>query len=323
MFRTRMLRSLLALALLLAGSAAQAQGYPQRPVRVYIAFAAGGLADIIARALTDRMSGALGQPFVLENRPGAGGNLAMEAGARAAPDGHTLVMVGPAAAINGTLYKKLSYNPGTDLAPISLMGWGPYAMYVSATLPVTSAGEFIAYARSRPGKLNYASVGIGSGGHLTAVLFALAAGLDMTHVPYKGIQPAAPDLVSGEVQLVFNAFGPLNAFVQSGKIRLVGVTSATRLAQYPEVPTVAESGLPGFEAAGWYMLFAPAGTPREVLERLNAELRAAIAHRETFERINKTGMRPVGQTLDEAAQFLARETEKWGRAVKASGASAE
>ena len=314
---------LLGIWLLLFVIHAQAQGYPQRPIRVYIAFAAGGLADVISRALTDRMSPALGQPFVLENRPGAGGNLAMEAGVRAAPDGHTLVMVGPAAAINGTLYKKLAFSPNKDLAPISLKAWGPYAMYLSATLPVASAGEFIAYAKARPGKLNFASVGVGSGGHLTAVLFTLAAGIDMTHVPYKGIQPAAPDLVSGDVQLVFNAFGPLNAFVHSGKIRLLGVTSATRLAHYPDVPTLAESGLPGFEAAGWYMLFAPAGTPREVLQRLNAELGRAIAHRETFERVDKTGMRPIAQTLDEAAQFLAGETEKWGRAVKASGATAD
>jgi tripartite-type tricarboxylate transporter receptor subunit TctC len=171
----------------------------------------------------------------------AGGNLAMEAGVRAAPDGHTLVMVGPAAAINGTLYKKLAFSPNRDLVPISLMTWGPYAMYVSATL-----------------------------------LFALAAGIDMTHVPYKGIQPAAPDLVSGDVQLVFNAFGPLNAFVHSGKIRLLGVTSASRLAQYPDVPTLAESGLPGFDASGWYMLFA---------------------------------LRPIAQTLDEAAVPRRRDRE--------------
>ena len=309
--------------LLFGVAAAAAQTNPQRPIRVYIAFAAGGLADVVARSLTDRMAPALGQPFVLENRPGAGGNLAMEAGARAAPDGHTLVMVGPAAAINGSLYRKLAFNPNRDLTPISLMAWGPYAMYVSATVPASTAGEFIAYAKSRPGSLNYASVGVGSGGHLTAVLFALAAGIDMTHVPYKGIQPAAPDLVSGDVQLVFNAFGPLNAFVQSGKIRLLGVTSATRLAQYPDVPTVAESGLPGFDAVGWYMLFAPAGTPRDVLERLNAELGKAIAHRETFERVDKTGMRPIAQNLDEATRFLAAETEKWGRAVRASGASAD
>ena len=311
------------LVVLLVCLSGTAQAYPDRPIRIYIAFAAGGLADIVARTLTDRMSPVMGQPFVLENRPGAGGNLAMEAGARATPDGHTLVMVGPGAAINGTLYKKLSYSPNRDLVPIGVMGWGPYAMYASATVPVNNVAEFVAYAKARPGKLNYASVGIGSGGHLTAVLFALAAGIDMQHVPYKGIQPVVPDLVSGEIHLVFNAFGPLNAFVQSGKIKLLGTSAPARMPQFPEIPTIAEAGVPGFDAAGWYLLFAPAGTPRGVLERLNLELAKAIAHRETFERIEKVGMRPIAQSLDEAAQFFARETEKWGRAVKSSGATAD
>ena len=311
---------LLGLLVCLSGAA---QAYPDRPIRIYIAFAAGGLADIVSRALTDRMGPAMGQPFVLENRPGAGGNLAMEAGARAAADGHTLVMVGPGAAINGTLYKKLSYNPNRDLVPIGVMGWGPYALYVSSTVPVSNVAEFVAYAKARPGKLNYASVGIGSGGHLTAVLFALAAGIDMQHVPYKGIQPVMPDLVSGEIHLVFNAFGPLNAFVQSGKIKLLGTSAPMRLPQFPDVPTISEAGVPGFDAAGWYILYAPSATPRDVLERLNVELGKAIAHRETFERIEKVGMRPIAMTLEEAAKFFASETDKWGRAVKASGATAE
>jgi tripartite-type tricarboxylate transporter receptor subunit TctC len=314
---------LAALCALFVALAAHAQSYPNRPIRVLIAFAAGGLADLISRTLTDRMAPALGQPFVLENRPGAGGNIAMEAVARAAPDGHTLLMIGPAAAINGALYKSLSFNPARDLVPISIMGWGPYATYVSAAVPVNSAADFIAYARANSGKLNYASVGIGSGGHLTGVLFTMAAGVQMTHVPYKGIQPIAPDIVSGEVHLVFNAFGPLNAFVQSGKIRLLAVTSAQRLPMYPDVPTLAESGLPGFDATGWYILFAPAGTPRPILGRLNSELANAVADRDTAQRIEKTGMRPIAQSLEESTQFLARETEKWSRAVKASGATAE
>lgn len=311
---------LLFLLALLSGPAA---AFPERPIRIYIAFAGGGLADIVARALTERMGPALGQPFVLENRPGAGGNLAMESGARASADGHTLVMVGPGAAINGTLYKNLSYNPNRDLVPVGVMGWGPYALYVSATVPAGNVAEFVAYAKARPGKLNYASVGIGSGGHLTAVLFTLAAGINMQHVPYKGIQAVMPDLVSGEIHLVFNAFGPLNAFVQSGKIRLLGTSAPARLAQFPDVPTIAESGVPGFDAGGWYLLFAPAATPRGVLERLNAELNKAIAHRETFERIEKVGMRPIAMPLEDAAKLFASETEKWGRAVKASGATAE
>jgi tripartite-type tricarboxylate transporter receptor subunit TctC len=318
-----MIRPLACLALVLFAALAHAQSYPSRPVRVLIAFAAGGLADVISRTLTDRMSPPLGQPFVLENRPGAGGNIAMEAVVRAAPDGHTLLMIGPAAAINGALYRNLAFDPAKDLAPIGIMGRGPYAMFASATLPVNSAAELIAYARANPGKLNYASVGVGSGGHLTGVLFATGAGLQMTHVPYKGIQAIAPDIVSGEVHLVFNAFGPLNPFVQAGKVKLLAVTSAERLPQYQEVPSLAESALPGFDATGWYILYAPAATPRVILERLNAELRRAVADRETAERIEKTGMRAHSQTLDEAARFMTAETEKWGRAVRASGAIAE
>jgi tripartite-type tricarboxylate transporter receptor subunit TctC len=318
-----MMRRLAGVALLLTAALANAQPYPSRPVRVLIAFAGGGLADLIARALTDRMSPALGQPFVLENRPGAGGNIAMEAVVRGPHDGHTLLMIGPAAAINGALYRNLSFSPAKDLAPIGVMGWGPYAMFVSSTVPVTSAAELVAYAKANPGKLNYASVGVGSGGHLTGVLFAMAAGVQMTHVPYKGIQAIAPDIVSGEVHVVFNAFGPLNAFVQAGKVKLLAVTSAERLPAYPEVPSLSESALPGFDATGWYVLFAPAGTPRPVLERLNAELRSALADRDTVQKIEKAGMRPVAQTLDEAARFMTAETDKWGRAVRASSAAAE
>ena len=318
-----MMRRLAGVALLFVAALAHAQPYPSRPVRVLIAFAGGGLADLIARALTDRMSPALGQPFVLENRPGAGGNIAMEAVGRGPHDGHTLLMIGPAAAINGALYRNLAFSPAKDLAPIGVMGWGPYAMFVSSTVPVASAAELVAYAKANPGKLNYASVGVGSGGHLTGVLFAMAAGVQMTHVPYKGIQAIAPDIVSGEVHVVFNAFGPLNAFVQAGKVKLLAVTSAERLPAYPDVPSLSESALPGFDATGWYVLFAPAGTPRPVLERLNAELRSALADRDTVQKIEKAGMRPVAQTLDEAARFMTAETDKWGRAVRASGAAAE
>lgn len=321
-----------AVALVAACTAAQGQStstgsapgaWPSRPIRIQIAFAAGGLADIIARAITDRVSQSIGQPFVLENKPGAGGNLAMESVARSAPDGYTLLMIGPAAAINGTLYRKLAFDPVRDLVPISALAIGPYAVYVSANLPVNNVAELIAHAKTRPGQLNYASVGIGSGGHLTGVLFTQAAGIEMTHVPYKGIQAAAPDIVSGQVHLVFNAFGPLNAFVQNGKIKLIGVTSARRLAHYPDVPALSESGLPGFDAGGWYVLFAPAGTPRDVLIRLNAEVVKAYAQREVYERVDKTGMQPAPQSLEDAAEFVRREAEKWGRAVRASGASAD
>ena len=269
------------------------------------------------------MRSTLGQPVVVEPKPGAGGNLAMEATAKAAPDGYTMVFGTPAVAINGKLYRQLGYDPVKDLAPLSLAAWGPYIVYASGELPVNSIGELIAFAKARPGQLNYASVGVGSGTHLAMVLFTLAAGVQMAHVPYKGIQQAAPDLVAGSVQLTFNAYGPLAQFVQSGRIKMLATTAARRIPSLPDLPTIAESGLPGFEATGWYGFFTTAGTPREVLEKLNGSIVAAVSDREISERIEKMGLVPAPQTLEEAARFVAAETEKWSRAVAASGASAE
>ena len=321
--RRILIHALLTLGLLATGAAARAQSYPSKPIRLLIAFGAGGAADIVTRVLTDKMAPSLGQPFVLENRPGAGGNLAMEAVAKAPPDGYTLLFIGPAVAINGTLYKNLPFDPLKDLVHVSLIGWGPYALFVNSALPVHNVAELVAYAKSKPGQLNYASVGVGTGGHLAAVLFAMAAGVEMTHVPYKSIQQAATDLVSGQVHLVFNAYPPLAQFQQSGKLRLLGFSGTKRLAEYPNVPTVAESGLPGFEATGWYGVFAPARVPRELLVRLNTEIVNALRQRDVIERIEKVGFEVSPQTPDEAVRFVNAEAEKWGRAVKASGATAD
>ena len=316
------MRRALAAALLLACAPAWAQ-YPNKPIRLLLTFSSGGQADILARMVSDRMRATLGQPFVVEAKPGAGGNLAMEATAKAPADGYTLVFGTPAVAINGKLYKQLAYDPVKDLAPLGLAAWGSYVVYASGTLPVNSVGELIAYAKAKPNALNYASVGVGSGTHLAAVLFTLAAGVQMTHVPYKGIQQVAPDLVSGSVHLTFNALGPLAQFVQSGRVKMLATTGARRIPALPEVPTVAESGLPGFEAGGWYGFFTTAGTPREVLQRLNDAIVGAVSDREISERIEKMGLVPTPQTLEEATRFVAAEAEKWGRAVAASGATAE
>lgn len=315
--------SLVAMLLTLATWNAAAQSYPARSIRLLIAFGAGGAADIVSRAVTDRMSASLGQPFVLENRAGAGGNLAMDAVAKAVPDGHTLLFIGPALAINGALYRSLPFDPLEDLVHVSLVGWGPYALFVNAGLPVRDVADLVRYVKARPGQVNYASVGVGTGGHLAAVLFATMAGLEMTHVPYKSIQQAAPDLVSGQIQLVFNAYPPLAQFEQAGKLRLLGFTGAKRMSGYREVPTVAEAGLPGFEATGWYGIFAPAKTPREVVTRLNAEMQKVLAEPDVIERIRKVGFEPSPQSLAEASQFVRAEAEKWGRAVRVSGATAE
>jgi tripartite-type tricarboxylate transporter receptor subunit TctC len=313
----------LACALLALPAAAIAQPYPNKPIRLLLTFSSGGQADILARSVAEKMRATLGQPIVIEPKPGAGGNLAMEATAKAPADGYTLVFGTPAVAINGRLYKQLAYDPVKDLVPLSLAAWGPYVVYASGTLPVNSMSELIAYARAKPNELNYASVGIGSGTHLAAVLFTLAAGAQMTHVPYKGIQQVAPDLVSGSVHLTFNALGPLAPFVQSGRVKMLATTAAQRIPQLPDVPTIAESGLPGFEAAGWYGFFTTAGTPRDALQRLNFEIVRALNDRELAERIEKMGLVPSPQSLEEAARFVAAEAQKWGRAVTASGASAE
>jgi tripartite-type tricarboxylate transporter receptor subunit TctC len=315
-------RRALAAALALACAPAWAQ-YPSKPIRLLLTFSSGGQADILARTVTDRMRSTLGQPFVIEARPGAGGNLAMEATAKAPADGYTLVFGTPAVAINGKLYKQLAYDPVKDLAPLGLAAWGPYVVYASGTLPVNSVAELVAYAKGKPNELNYASVGVGSGTHLAAVLFTLAAGVQMTHVPYKGIQQVAPDLVAGSVHLTFNALGPLAQFVQSGRVKMLATTGARRIPALADLPTVAESGLPGFEAAGWYGFFTTAGTPRDVLQKLNGAIVAAVGEREISERIEKMALVPAPQTLEEASRFVAAEAEKWGRAVAASGATAD
>jgi tripartite-type tricarboxylate transporter receptor subunit TctC len=317
------MKSILAAALFALTTAATAQPYPNKPIRLLLTFSSGGQADILARTVAEKMRATLGQPLVIEPKPGAGGNLAMEATAKAPPDGYTMVFGTPAVAINGRLYKHLAYDPLKDLAPISLAAWGPYVVYASGALPVNSMSELIAYVKAKPGELNYASVGVGSGTHLAAVLFTLAAGVQMTHVPYKGIQQVAPDLVAGSVHLTFNALGPLAQFVSSGRVKMLATTAARRIPQLPEVPTLAESGVPGFEAAGWYGFFTTAGTPREVLQKLNSSIVAAVSDRELAERVEKMGLVPSPQSLDEASRFVAAEAEKWGRAVAASGATAE
>jgi tripartite-type tricarboxylate transporter receptor subunit TctC len=315
-------KRLAALALALFSGGLFAQAYPEKPVRLLLTFAAGGQADILARSVTERMRASFGEPVIVEPRPGAGGNLAMEAVAKAPADGYTLVFGTPAVAINGALYKKLGYDPLKDLVPLSLAAWGPYIVYASGALPVNNIAELLAYAKARPGQLNYASVGVGSGTHLTAVLFTIAAGVNMSHVPYKGIQQAAPELVSGDVHLTFNAYGPLAQFVQSGKIKMLATTAPQRIKALPDLPTVSES-LPGFEAAGWYGFFAPAGTPRPVLGKLNAEIVKAVSSPDLSARIENLGLVPAPQSLEEAARFVAAEAVKWTRAVKAAGASAD
>jgi tripartite-type tricarboxylate transporter receptor subunit TctC len=311
----------LALVLACCAALATAEEYPRKPIRILIAFGAGGASDAMARTLTDRITPSLGQPFVLENRPGAGGNIAMDAVAKAPPDGYLLVLTGPALVINPALYSSLSFDPQKDLAPVATLAIAPFALFASATLPVNTVADLVALGRTR--KMNYASVGPGTAGHLAAVLFGAAAGIELTHVPYRSIQLAVPDLVSGDVQFVFNAYPPLAPMAQAGKLKLLGFSSPQRLRKYPDIPTLSETGLPGFDVGGWYIILAPGPTPKEVVARLNAEFNRALKEPAVGEAIEKMGFEPAPMSLAEAARFVAQESAKWRRSVALSGAKAD
>jgi tripartite-type tricarboxylate transporter receptor subunit TctC len=311
---------LLAAALLLVAATAHAQ-FPQKPIRIIIGLGAGGVADGMTRTITDKITPVLGQPFVLENRPGAGGNIAMEAVIKSPPDGHVLLLIGPALVINPALYTNLGFDPFKDLTSVTTIAIAPFALFASATLPVSNVGELVAYGKHK--KMNYASVGPGTAGHLAAVLFGAAAGLELTHVPYRSIQMAIPDLVQGDVQFVFNAYPPLAPMAQAGKLKLLGFSSPKRLRAHPEIPTLAETGLPGFEVGGWYAVLAPAATPKEVLTRLNAEFTKALAQPDVSAAIDKMGFEVAPMSLAESHHFVVTEAEKWARSVKLSGAKAD
>jgi len=311
---------LLAAALLLVAMAAHAQ-FPQKPIRIIIGLGAGGVADGMTRTITDKITPSLGQPFVLENRPGAGGNIAMEAVIKAPPDGHVLLLIGPALVINPALYTNLGFDPLKDLTSVTTIAIAPFALFASATLPVSNVGELIAYGKQK--KMNFASVGAGTAGHLAAVMFGAAAGLELTHVPYRSIQMAIPDLVQGDVQFVFNAYPPLAPMAQAGKLKLLGFSSPKRLRAHPEIPTLAETGLPGFEVGGWYAVLASAQTPKEVLTRLNGEFTRALAQADVSAAIEKMGFEPAPMNLEESQRFVAREADKWARSVRLSGAKAD
>jgi tripartite-type tricarboxylate transporter receptor subunit TctC len=307
-------------ALLLVAATAHAQ-FPQKPIRIIIGLGAGGVADGMTRTITDKITPVLGQPFVLENRPGAGGNIAMEAVIKSPPDGHVLLLIGPALVINPALYTNLGFDPLKDLTSVTTIAIAPFALFASATLPVSNVGELVAYGKQR--KMNFASVGAGTAGHLAAVMFGAAAGLELTHVPYRSIQMAIPDLVQGDVQFVFNAYPPLAPMAQAGKLKLLGVSSPKRLRAHPEIPTLAETGLPGFEVGGWYAVLAPTPTPKEVMTRLNAEFTKALAQPDVSAAIDKMGFEAAPMSLAESERFVARESEKWARSVRLSGAKAD
>ena len=312
--------SFLAGALLAAGSAL-AQSYPTKPIRLVTPYSPGGAGDWVARTTTDRMAQALGQQFVIEPRPGAGGNIAAESVVRSPADGYTLLFATPLLAINQTLYRKLSFDASKDLVPIGVIATGPYVLYATGSLPVKNGGELIALAKQKPGAINYASLGIGTGPHLGAVLLALAGGVEFTHVPYKGFGQALPDLASGQVHFSLNGIGVADAFLNDGRVKMLGFTGPTRMKEYPDVPTVSET-VPGYEVLGWYGLAAPAGTPPAIVERLNAEV-VKVTTSEFASQIEKRGLIPQSFSVVQTREFVGRDAERWGRAVKASGAKIE
>lgn len=316
LFRT-LATAVLALACLGAG----AQPYPTKPVRIVVAFTAGGTTDIMARSLAQRLSERYKQPFVIENKPGAGGNIGTEYAVRAPADGYTLIVnsVGPMA-VNSTLYRNLPYDPLVDLVPVAQISDVPNVLVVHPSTGVKDVKGLIAHAKANAGKLNYASTGIGTSSHLSSFMLASRAGFEATHIPYKGAE-ALKDLLSGRIQFMFATIPSVIAHIKAGNLVAIAVSSAKRSRSMPEVPTVAESGFPGFEAGSWFGLFAPRGTPREVIAELNRATNDFIAEKNVEQRMIEEGADPAGGSPEKFGAFVRSEFEKWRTVVRESGAS--
>ena len=305
-------------------SAARAQqAYPAKPIRLILPFPPGGSTDIVARLIGQKLTESWGQPVLIENRPGAGGNIAAETAARAAPDGYTLFQVNVANAIGATLYPKLSYDLITSFAPVIQLATTPYVLLAHPAVPAKNTAELIALAKARPGQLNYASAGGGSATHLSGELFKSMAGVNIVHVPYKGTGPAVTALLSGEVDLYFATVPAALPLVEAKKLRALGVTSARRSPLMRDVPAIAEAGLKGYETSTWHGILAPAATPADIVVILNAEIARTLAHPAVRERLVGQGLDPVGGTPEQFGAYLKTEISKWAVVVKASGARPE
>jgi tripartite-type tricarboxylate transporter receptor subunit TctC len=314
-----------ALAAVLAGThPAAAQDFPTRPITLIVPYTPGGGNDAMARVVADKMSVALGQQIVIENRGGAGGSIATRQVARAEPDGYTLGLGGTGTlAIDPTLYPNVGYDPRKDFAPVGLIATSALIVLVNPSVPAKTLEEFIALAKAEPSKINYASAGSGSGIHLGTELLAYMAGIKMTHIPYKGSAPALTDLIGGHVALYFSSLPPAVGLVREGRVRALAVTVPTRSKVFPDMPTVAEAALPGFEAVLHYGIVAPAGTPRPVIDKLNAAMRTALASRDVQARIDTDGAEVFASTPEQYAADIDREETKWSDIVRRSGAKAE
>ena len=306
-----------------SGSAARADDdYPNHPVRWLVGYPPGGSTDICARLIGQYLSENLHQQFAIENKPGAGNNLATEMAANAPPDGYTVFLVNPANAINATLYKNLSFNFIRDLAPVAGFIRVPNVMEVNPNVPAKTVAEFIGYAKANPGKVNMASSGIGTSVHLSGALFMMMTGVDLVHVPYRGAGPALTDMLGGQVQVMFDNLPSSIAYVQSARLRALGVTTATRAKALPDVPAVGET-VPGYEASAFFGMAVPRGTPRSIIDKLNSAVNAALNDPSTQAKLAELGGTNISGTPEDFGKIIAGETEKWSKVVRATGASAE
>lgn len=296
----------------------------QTPARFVVGFTPGGPSDILARALGEKLAAPLGQPVVVENRPGAGGNLAAEVVAKSPPDGNTWLLGNNSIlATNHALYRRLAYDPVKDFAPVALVAIQPNILVVHPSLPTTSVRELIAYSKTHPGKLNYASSGAGAAAHLAGELFKAMTGADMVHVPYKGAQPALTDVIGGQCQLMFATSASVIPYIKAGRLRALAVTTAQRSPGVPELPTIAEAGVPGFEAITWHGVVVPSATPPATVERLNRAINTALADKQLLERLSGLGAEVAPGSPQDFAAYIAREIPKWTKVVRDSGAKAE
>lgn len=303
-------------------AAAEAERYPVKPIRIVVPFPPGGSNDLLGRVISQKFNEAWGQPAIIDNRPGGGSTIGIEVVVRAAPDGYTLLTTSGGIAINVSLYK-LSFNPVTDLTPVALLAQMPYLLTVNPSLPAKSVQDVINLAKAQPGKLVYSSSGAGTSAHLTMEMFNSAAKLNMLHVPYKGGAPAVNAVMSGEAQMTFNVITGTLPHAKSGKLRALAVSSAKRAEVAPEIPTVAESGVPGFEVLAWYNMFAPARTPRSIVNRVNAEINRMLQQPDVRERFRGLGVSPLSGTPEDLGNLLKSEITRYAKLIKEAGVKIE
>jgi tripartite-type tricarboxylate transporter receptor subunit TctC len=312
-----------ALACMLAAGSAFAQGYPARPVRVLVPFSAGGTVDIVARIVGAKLASDLGQPFLVENKPGAGGTIAAAQLAKSPGDGYTLMMMSQALAYSASLYPDLPYDTLRDLAPIAYVGATPNALVVTNSLPVRTVQEFIAYARANPGRIAYGSAGVGSAGHLAVELLQSLTGARLTHVPYKGNAPVLTDLIGGQIQVSLLTMPSVMPYVKGGKVRAIATSGSRRSPALPEVPTIAEGGVPGYEYTPWYGMFGPGTLPRELVARLNSAVNKALADAALGEKLAQQGLEVQSMTSDQFTGIVRADVARWGKIIGELGVRGE